>query len=250
MRGDILARIIDFLPDATFVIDTAGRVIVWNRAMEELTGVPADDILGKREYEYAIPLYGERRPILIDLALRGPDEETEKRYEYVHRAGECLVAQTRGARPRGENAILWGRARPLYDGEGRLIGATESIRDVTAWRTVEQALEENRRKLAEAMDLAHLAHWELDVARGSFTFNDRFYTLYGTTAEEEGGYEMLAERYFRVFVHPDDRQVITGELEKAVASSDADFVSQLEHRIIRRDGGSQTDRRPNPHPLR
>ena len=63
------ADIINFLPDATFAIDTRGVVIAWNRAMEKMTGVPATEILGKGNYEYAIPFYHERRPILIDLVL-------------------------------------------------------------------------------------------------------------------------------------------------------------------------------------
>ena len=61
--------LIDFLPDATLVIDREGNVIAWNHAMEEMTGVQAKDILGKGDYEYALPFYGERRPILIDLVL-------------------------------------------------------------------------------------------------------------------------------------------------------------------------------------
>lgn len=68
---------IDFLPDATFAVDTQGRVTSWNRAIEEMTGVKAEDIVGKGNYEYAIPFYQIRRPIMIDLVLR-PDKETEK----------------------------------------------------------------------------------------------------------------------------------------------------------------------------
>jgi len=49
-----LADIIDFLPDATFVIDLSGKVIAWNRAVEEITGVKTEDILGKGNYEYAL----------------------------------------------------------------------------------------------------------------------------------------------------------------------------------------------------
>ena len=67
--GSKLADIIDFLPDATFVIDREGRVIAWNRAMEEMPGIRAAAMLGKGDYEYALPFYGERRPILIDLVL-------------------------------------------------------------------------------------------------------------------------------------------------------------------------------------
>ncbi|MDD1695720.1 MAG: PAS domain S-box protein, partial [Methanoregula sp.] len=74
-----LNDIINFLPDATFVIDQEGRVITWNKAMEEMTGTKADEILGKGNYEYALPFYGMRRPMLINLVLE-PDSETEKKY--------------------------------------------------------------------------------------------------------------------------------------------------------------------------
>ncbi len=70
--------IIDFLPDATFVIDREGRVITWNKEMETLTGVSAEAMLGKGDYEYAIPFYGERKPLLANLIL-SPDKEIEKR---------------------------------------------------------------------------------------------------------------------------------------------------------------------------
>ena len=56
-----LQDIIEFLPDATFVIDRDKRVIAWNRALEEMTGVSKADMLGKGDLAYAIPFYGERR---------------------------------------------------------------------------------------------------------------------------------------------------------------------------------------------
>ena len=53
-----LSDIIEFLPDATFVIDRDGKVIAWNQSMETMTGIPAKDMLGKGNYEYAVPFYG------------------------------------------------------------------------------------------------------------------------------------------------------------------------------------------------
>ena len=55
MTDGYSAEIIDFLPDATLVIDAEGTVIAWNRAMEELTGVPAADVVGRGDHEYALP---------------------------------------------------------------------------------------------------------------------------------------------------------------------------------------------------
>jgi len=64
-----LADIINFLPDATFAIDTWGVIIAWNRAMERMTGSSSADVLGKGDFEYALPFYHERRPLLINLVL-------------------------------------------------------------------------------------------------------------------------------------------------------------------------------------
>jgi len=50
-----LADIIEFLPDATLAIDRAGKVIAWNRAIETMTGVSKEDMLGKGDHEYAQP---------------------------------------------------------------------------------------------------------------------------------------------------------------------------------------------------
>lgn len=69
-----LESIIEFLPDATWVVDAGRRVIAWNRAMEQMTGVAKEQILGRGEGEYAVPFYGERRPVLLDLLW---DEDLE-----------------------------------------------------------------------------------------------------------------------------------------------------------------------------
>ena len=52
----LLFDIIDFLPDATFVINNNGIVIAWNRAIENLTGFKAEDMMGKGNYEYSLPI--------------------------------------------------------------------------------------------------------------------------------------------------------------------------------------------------
>jgi PAS domain S-box-containing protein len=87
------ADIINFLPDATFVIDNDGRVIAWNHAIESMTGVKAEAILGKGDHEYSLAFYGSRRPILIDLALRRTADEVERAYDAFKREGDTIVAE-------------------------------------------------------------------------------------------------------------------------------------------------------------
>ncbi|GAB6285198.1 MAG: PAS domain S-box protein [Methanoregula sp.] len=137
-----LTDIINFLPDATFVIDTSGHVIAWNKAIEEMTGVLARDILGKGDYEYAVPFYGTRRPILIDLVFSSK-EEIQKNYSNININENILTAETTHAIPRGKPVTLWGKAAPLYDKEGKIIGGIESIRDITDRKQAEETLRES-----------------------------------------------------------------------------------------------------------
>ncbi len=124
-----LSEIIDFLPDATFVIDNRGRVVAWNHAIEELTGVDAAEMLGKGNYTYALPFYGKRRPILIDMVL-DYDREVEKEYNLIKRDDDILLAEN-DLILKGEHRIIWIKAVPLYDNQHNVTGAIESIRDIT-----------------------------------------------------------------------------------------------------------------------
>ena len=134
-----LANIIDFLPDATFVIDDQGKVIAWNKAIEVMTGIKALYMLGKSNYEYSLPFHGERRPILIDLALK-PQKEIEAKYMRVQRGDTVLTGETYTPALKKEKACLVGRASVLRDSNGSILGAIESIRDRTDMRKAEDEL--------------------------------------------------------------------------------------------------------------
>jgi PAS domain S-box-containing protein len=136
--------IINNLPDATLVIDPNGKVIAWNKAIEDLTGVKAEEMMGKGNYEYALPFYQKRRPILIDLIFK-PDEEIAKNYSgIIRRKREVLIARTTLPRPKGKRSVLWAKASPLYDSTGAVVGAIESIRDITEREEIGDALKQSR----------------------------------------------------------------------------------------------------------
>jgi len=148
-----LAAIIDFLPDATLVIDKERRVIAWNRAMEAMTGIKAEDILGKGNYEYALPFYGERRPILIDLVFKS-QEEIETSYEYITRSNGVLVGEAYMPNMKGGEVYLLESASALYDSNGNIAGAIESIRDITEHKNIERRLASESNKFKVLCDLA------------------------------------------------------------------------------------------------
>jgi DNA repair protein RadC len=139
----LLANIINFLPDATFVIDKKGRVIAWNQAMEEMSGVSAADMLGKGDYEYAMCFYGERRPTLIDLVL-DPGGEVEANYLSLTRKGDVLCGE---AYHQGYKRYFYGKASVLFDSKGNVAGAIESIQDITERRLMMEGPEGHLHRL-------------------------------------------------------------------------------------------------------
>ncbi len=151
MDIELLTSIIDFLPDATFVVDNDEKVVIWNKAMEKMTGLDRKDILGKDNYEYSIPFYRERRPTLINCVFKKDD--IRKRYNYVKQDGNIIYGETFvSALNAGSGAHLWGIAAALFDNEGNLKGAIESIRDITQRKVMEMKLRDSEEKLRTIFD--------------------------------------------------------------------------------------------------
>jgi PAS domain S-box-containing protein len=94
----------------------------------------------------------------------------------------------------------------------------------------------NERKLSNAVRIARLGYWEYDVARNLFTFDDHFYEIFRTSAEKVGGYTMTPDRYAELFLHPDDAEVVSREMELALTTTDPNLDRYLEHRIKYADG--------------
>lgn len=58
-----------------------------------------------------------------------------------------MVAETPTPRVKGKKLFLWGKATPLYNPHGELVGAIESIRDITERRENEEALQKSYQQL-------------------------------------------------------------------------------------------------------
>ncbi len=120
-----LKGIIDFLPDPTFVLDREGRVVIWNKAVESVTGVRKDRIVGSGQGAIREAIPGLRTPLLAEAVLSRGDGESVSQ--------EICIPSPRS----GEETCLWSKASPLYDAQGRLSGAIESLRDITGQKRME-----------------------------------------------------------------------------------------------------------------
>lgn len=139
---------------------------------------------------------------------------------------------------RTEGTQAWARTNkvPLRDSEGSIVGILGTYEDITKRKQAEEALYISEAQLSNAMRIARLGYWEYDVAEDLFAFNDHFYTIFRTTAEQVGGYTLSSARYAQLFVHPDDMQMVSAEIQKALETTDPNYDRQIEHRMIYADG--------------
>lgn len=225
-----LDQIIDFLPDATFIIDKEGKVIAWNKASEEMTGVARKDIIGRGDQEYALAFYGERRMLLSDLILL-PDNDTGlKQYNAVQNNGNVIYGETYVPKAyNNRGAYLWVTASLLRDSEGKVIGAIESLRDITERRHTEKLLKDSESKYRNIFENASEGIFQSTIEGRYISLNPAFARIRGYGSPEEM-INMTGDVQKQAYVHPEDRLKLIKLLEKQ------GFVSNYEAEVWRKDG--------------
>jgi two-component system sensor histidine kinase/response regulator len=212
-------KVVESAQDMMVVVDRGYRYRMANQAFlsyrglnrSQIFGMTVSDVVGTKVFE-------EHVKRNLDECFKGNTVRYEARYPYPQLGERDLsLAFYPIAGPAGIDRVAC------------------ILQDITERKQAQAALESSERQLAQAMNMAQLAHWEADAASGMLTFNDRFYALYGTTAEREGGYQMSAETYAREFLLPEDAHLVA---DAAAPSSAAgrEGSRAIEHRIRRRDG--------------
>ncbi len=97
-------------------------------------------------------------------------------------------------------------------------------------------IQHSQQLLSDALKIARIGNWEYDVEKDLFTFNDHFYSVFRTTVQEVGGYQISSAEYARRFVHPEDAPLVGKEIQRTLESKERYFHANLEHRIIFSDG--------------
>ncbi len=159
---DTLAQIIDSSPVPAFVINTDHIVTHWNRACEQIIGVRAADILGTRNQWQAF--YPAQRPIMADLVITGEMSLIQKLYSNKYRKSLLIEGafEAEDFFPTFDRWLFF-TAAPLRDKNGRVIGAIETLQDISERKRAEIALTDAKQAAetaanAKAEFLANMSH--------------------------------------------------------------------------------------------
>jgi PAS domain S-box-containing protein len=137
-----LSELLDGHPVATFVIDMDHVITHWNKACEHLLGWGTDEMVGTRKHWQAF--YTKPRPLLADLIVDNIDPATDRNFRDKYKPSPLIEGayEEEDFFPNIGAAGHWLQftAAPLRGRDGQLVGAIQSLRDVTERRVAENAL--------------------------------------------------------------------------------------------------------------
>jgi PAS domain S-box-containing protein len=225
--------IIEGSPIPTFVINKEHRVILWNRACTELTGFSAKDMVGTdRHY---MPFYSVQRPVIADLIVDTDIEGLSRYYDSkkVKKSDKVLGAyeatdyfESLG----GLSRYMYFLASPIYDEEGEIIAAIETLQDMSREEELTGSLREYaetlQNELTENIDLRReieeLYNYMQSIVK---SLPDKIYELdengivnyMSRGLKKEAGIHSpeFKGKYFLEFVAPEDKDFILSKWEEA-----------------------------------
>jgi len=181
-----LSQIVDGDPVPTLVINAEHKVTHWNKACAAVTGVPASEML--RTNRQWAPFYASERPLLADLIVSGALQEgLENHYKGKYRPSSLIdgAFEAEDFYPHFGSSGRWlyFTAAPLKDAAGRIVGAIETLQDVTERHKAEDEL---RNYQAQLEDLVEKRTSQLQEAN---------HRLAQDNAEREKAEQELRRRY-------------------------------------------------------
>ena len=225
----ILKGIVDSVTQGIIYQESDGKILYSNQAAQRIFGFSVGEA-----HRHTTP--DLEMNLIFENGSSCPREEHP--FETTLRTGQGLEGQIRGV-VRQDQPVSWFsiNTRPVFEpGFDTPSAVVMFFTDITDQKEVRAKQAGDFRRCAMAMDLAKLVHWEYDIAADLFTFDDQFFDLYGTTSTEQGGNRMPAGEYARRFLPPEDIPLVSKEIQMAIEATDPNFISNLEHRIIRADG--------------
>ncbi len=185
-----LMQIIESIPIPTFVIDNDHVVTHYNTAMENLTGISVDEMIGTRDPWRVF--YAAARPTMADLIVDGAsDDDFDGYYDGKFRKSKVKTGAYEAEdffRDIGDKGKwLFFTAAPLTDSKGNVFGALETLQDITERKLAEEARLKTEMRFRTLLDFAPYSIVVFDVNGMVAYLNPAFTETFGWTLPELKG---------------------------------------------------------------
>jgi len=202
------ASLIEASVDGLLAFDRECRYVAWNRAMESITGVSRDEVLGKCAFD-VFPFLKEtgESKFLLD-ALAGKSVVTENRPYAIPETGRA--------------GFFEGYYSPLRNERGEVVGGIAIVRDITGRKRAEELVNEAHQRLSSHVENTPLAVVEWDKDYRVSRWLPSAEKLFGWKAEEVLGKSVDEWK----FVVPEDLDAVYGISERQSKGLDQHSVSR------------------------
>jgi PAS domain S-box-containing protein len=198
-RERMVSQIIDGSTIPTFVINRNHVVTHWNKACEGLTGYKAQQVVGTGNQW--MPFRKEKRPVMADVIVDEMQESQIRKYYGTHWKKSALIegayeAEEYFSHFKEGGKWLFFTAAPIKTLSGKIIGAIETLWDMTERKEAQKKLETYTDKLEEMVksattELARQSDFQQKLIKSSYD---------GIIATDQGGniiiYNIGAENIF------------------------------------------------------
>ena len=117
---------------------------------------------------------------------------------------------------------------PIKNGED-ITGVSCYSRDITEWEKANKQIKQNRKRMEEAQEIAHLGHWELDLKTNVSTWSEEACRIYGVSLEDS----KISRVDWESLLHPDDYDYVMKMVEESEKTLSG---IEMNHRIILKEG--------------
>ena len=217
-RGELFERlqlVLDRMPAACVVNDTAFRITYWNAAAQRTFGYTFEEVRGRHPFGLITPPVAQPEVDEIFRALEHSQDPVAATNVNVTKDGRTITC-------------AWVNSA-LRDPAGRFIGIISMAQDVTEELRARDALRDAAQMLAQAQQIAHLGSWELDLNSGDVQWSEEMYRIFG---QDPASFRTTRDT-IHALLHPDDRDAVIRAADLSYAT-DAPF--NIDHRVVRPDG--------------
>ncbi len=217
----------------TWEYDRVNNAFVLSESLVELLGLQ-DRFAEEEDQHYAITVDDYIELIFEEDQLAFV--ENRKKIIASSANEDCINHQEyRVVRPDGGIRNIYSTTRSVYEREGNFIKYYGTLQDVTEIHHIEGELTKSKEQLSDALSIANLSTWELDMKNSKMKVGSNFIKLLGSDLSMDADNVVDVDSFISI-IHPDDLHTYYIALDRAVKANEPDYIDFIEYRIIRPDG--------------